>query len=195
MFPGTLSHHQGVDIAVRALSLIKDRAPQVEFHIYGDGEQMDLIKSLIVDLELQNKVFIKNLVPLHQLSSVIENADLGIDPKRKDGFADEALAVKVFEFMSVGVPVLISDTTANRFYFTDSVVKFFEANSERSLAEAILLLVRNVQLRHSLIDKANDFVKKYTWDEHQAAYLNLVHSLVNRRRVNLKSEQVKPSII
>src|SRR5262245_50442278 len=37
LYPGTLSWHQGVDIAIRAFHLIKGDLPNVEFHIHGTG--------------------------------------------------------------------------------------------------------------------------------------------------------------
>lgn len=37
LYPGSLNYHQGLDIAIRAFSLIKDQAPEAEFHIYGSG--------------------------------------------------------------------------------------------------------------------------------------------------------------
>jgi len=40
LYPGTLNYHQGIDIAIRALALIKDQVPEAEFHIYGSGEQL-----------------------------------------------------------------------------------------------------------------------------------------------------------
>jgi len=37
IYPGTLNSHQGVDIAVRAFSMIAAQVPQAELNIYGDG--------------------------------------------------------------------------------------------------------------------------------------------------------------
>ena len=37
MFPGSLNWHQGVDIAIRAISTLRRQLPNVAFHIYGDG--------------------------------------------------------------------------------------------------------------------------------------------------------------
>ena len=37
MFPGSLNWHQGVDIAIRAMSILQRRLPGAVFHIYGDG--------------------------------------------------------------------------------------------------------------------------------------------------------------
>jgi glycosyltransferase involved in cell wall biosynthesis len=107
---------------------------------------------------------------------------LGIVPKRNEGFADEAFSTKILEFMILGVPVIVPNTTIDRYYFNDSVAKFFCANDERSLADAILLLIEQPQLRQALIRNADEFVKGYTWEANEAVYLNLVDSLVNRRR-------------
>src|SRR5947207_1423231 len=39
LYPGSLNHHQGVDLAIRAFALIRNDAPNAEFHIYGEGDQ------------------------------------------------------------------------------------------------------------------------------------------------------------
>ena len=178
LYPGTLNYHQGLDIAIRAFSRIKDQVPRAEFHIYGSGDQLDSLKSLIRELCLETKVFIKGSVPLDQISLVIENSDLGVVPKRGNSFGNEAFSTKILEFMAVGVPLIVPDTTIDRLYFDDSVVAFFKANDESSLAEAMLRLINNPDLRRQLIQNSSEFVKKFTWDENKAGYLNLVDSLV-----------------
>ena len=67
LYPGTLNHHQGVDIAVRAFYIIKDRVPEAELHIYGDGDQVRYLDSLIVRFGLQDRVFVRPTVPLQQI--------------------------------------------------------------------------------------------------------------------------------
>jgi glycosyltransferase involved in cell wall biosynthesis len=178
LYPGTLNYHQGLDIAIRAFSRIKDQVPRAEFHIYGSGDQLDSLKSLIRELCLETKVFIKGSVPLDQISLVIENSDLGVVPKRGNSFGNEAFSTKILEFMAVGVPLIVPDTTIDRLYFDDSVVAFFKANDESSLAEAMLRLINSPDLRRQLIQNSSEFVKKFTWDENKAGYLNLVDSLV-----------------
>jgi glycosyltransferase involved in cell wall biosynthesis len=179
LYPGTLNYHQGIDIAVRAFSRIRQKAPQAEFHIFGEGDQQVILKSLIAELGLQDKVFLKGSIPIEDIGSVIENADLGVVPKRKNNFGDEAFSTKIFEFMVLGVPIIVPNTTIDRFYFNDSVVKFFSANDEENLADAILLLINDSDLRQTLVNNANEFVKKYTWNENKQGYLDLVDSLAN----------------
>jgi len=178
LYPGTLNYHQGIDIAIRALALIRDQVPQAEFHIYGSGEQLNPLKALVEDLGLEKRVFLMGTKPLHEISSVIENADLGVVPKRSNSFGNEAFSTKILEFMSLGVPVVVPDTAIDSYYFNNSVVKFFHANDEKSLADAILLMIKNPELRQKFSRDAAQFVLKYSWDMNKDTYLNLVDSLV-----------------
>ena len=66
----------------------------------------------------------------------LANADLGVVPKRADSFGNEAYSTKIMEFMSLGVPVVVSSTKIDRFYFDDSVVRFFESGNADALATA-----------------------------------------------------------
>ncbi|MHB8616322.1 MAG: glycosyltransferase family 4 protein [Candidatus Acidiferrales bacterium] len=181
LYPGTINYHQGLDIAIRAFSVIKDEIPKAEFHIYGSGDQFSFLKSLIDDLDLKDRVYLKGLLAIDQMASVIENADLGVVPKRRDGFGNEAFSTKILEFMSMGVPVIVPDTMIDRYYFNNSVATFFRANDARSLADAMLLLVKNPELRQKLVANASEFVKKYTWDANESIYLDLVDSLLHAR--------------
>ncbi|HEY2822493.1 MAG TPA: glycosyltransferase family 4 protein [Candidatus Acidoferrum sp.] len=179
LYPGTLNYHQGLDLAVRAFSQIKDQIPEAEFHIYGAGEQLEYLGSLIGELNLQDRVFLKGIVPLEQVSSVIAGADLGVVPKRSNAFGDEAFSTKTLEFMTVGVPLIVPNTTIDSYYFDDSLVTFFKANDETSLAEAMLRMAKNPELRRHQVENSLEFVKKFTWDTNRAGYLDLVDFLVN----------------
>jgi glycosyltransferase involved in cell wall biosynthesis len=178
LYPGTLNYHQGLDIAIRAFGRIKDQVPHAEFHIHGEGEQLEFLKSLVIELGLQDRVLLKSFLPFYEIRTVIENADLGIVPKRGESFGNEAFSTKILEFMALGIPVIVPETAIDRFYFNDSVVKFFTANDENSLADAMLLMITKPELRAELVHNAGEFIHKYTWDENKGSYLDLVDSLV-----------------
>jgi glycosyltransferase involved in cell wall biosynthesis len=181
LYPGTLNYHQGLDIAIRAFSTIKDSVPEAEFHIYGSGDQSEFLKSLVGELGMENKVFFKGSLAVEQMVRVIENADLGIVPKRKNGFGNEAFSTKILEFMAMGVPVIVPDTEIDTYYFDEKVAKFFRADDENSLADAMLLLIKNSAVRENLVRSASEFVKKYTWDVNEHIYIGLVNSLLHSR--------------
>lgn len=180
VYPGSLNYHQGVDIAVRAFGKIAGRVPQAEFHIYGGGEQLDTLAALIEELNLRDRVMLKGGRSLQEIAEIMENSDLGIVAKRSDCFGDEAFSTKIFEFMSLDVPVIVPNTTIDRYYFNDSVVRFFQANDDDALAAAMLEMIQNRQAREEIVRNAHEFIKGYTWDKNRSIYLNLVDSLVAR---------------
>jgi len=183
LYPGTLNHHQGVDLAIRAFARIKDEAPSAEFHIYGFGDTKPYLAELITKLGLEARVFLRNLLPYTEISAIMENSDLGVVPKRKDSFGNEAFSTKILEFMSLGVPVIVSDTKVDRYYFNDSLVKFFRGGDEEDLAHCMLLMIRDKALRQRLTKNSEEFIKENTWEIKQSLYLGIIDSLLATRVV------------
>lgn len=182
MFPGGLQWHQGLDIAIRAFAKITDKLPQAEFHIYGDGNMKDELVALTKELKLTEKVRFFNPLPAQQIAQVMADADLGVVPKRADSFGNEAYSTKIMEFMSVGVPVVVSSTKIDRFYFNDTVVRFFESGNEDALAMAMLETLSNAQLRREMVERASQYATLNSWEVRKADYLQLVDSLCSISR-------------
>ncbi len=178
IYPGSLNWHQGVDIAVKAFDLIKDHVPQAEFHIYGGGGMKKQLCRLVEERSLQDRVKLMESRPIKEIAGIMANADIGIVPKRDDSFGGEAFSTKIFEFMSLGVPVIAANTRIDRYYFNDSIVRFFEAGDEQSLASAMVALVRNNGLRKDLAANALTYVAGQSWDIKRQDYLDLVDRLV-----------------
>lgn len=181
IYPGSINWHQGVDIAVRAFALIKYHAPEAEFHIYGDGPMRAEIQKLITELGVQDRVFLRGSLPSEQIAAVMANADLGVVPKRNDSFGGDAFSTKILEFMALGVPVVVAATRIDRYYFDDSIVKFFEPENERELARAIKELLRSKEIRERFVSNAMAFIANYTWDNKEMDYLSLVDNIVGKR--------------
>ncbi len=177
MYPGTLSWHQGLDIAVKAFSLVQDKMPTAEFHIYGSGPARDAIADLVENLDLGNRVLLKDSRPIYEIARIMAEADLGIVPKRNDGFGGDAFSTKTLEFMSLGVPIVLSKTRVDSYYFNDDVVRFFEPGNESDLAGAMLDLYENRQRRERQAAAALQFVEKFKWEGKKEVYFDLVDSL------------------
>ena len=182
LYPGTLNWHQGVDIAIRAFAKVKQRVPNCEFHIYGEGPSREDLIQLAAELGVAEGVSFHRPVSLREVSSIIENADLGIVPKRRDSFGDEAFSTKTLEFMILGVPIILAETTVDRYYFNDDVATFFPSGDADALAECMLKLIRDVNLRSRQVASARAFVNPYSWESRSSEYLSLVDQLANIAR-------------
>jgi glycosyltransferase involved in cell wall biosynthesis len=178
LFPGSLQWHQGVDIAIKAFARVKPRIPNAEFHIYcGSGVIQGDLQDLTRKLGVEDSVKFLKAVPLDQMAQVIADAHLGVVPKRADSFGNEAYSTKIMEFMSQGVPVVVSRTKIDSYYFQEGVVHFFPSGDSESLAAAILDVFQNRELRESLIRRGYEYVERHGWDQKKKGYLDLIDSL------------------
>ncbi|MCZ2147217.1 MAG: glycosyltransferase [Bryobacterales bacterium] len=177
LFPGSCQWHQGLDIAIDAFALIKDKVPGAEFHIYGGGSaKADLILQ-VARLGLTEHVKFFTMLPLEQIADVIANADLGVVPKRAEGFGNEAYSTKIMEFLSQGIPVVCSRTKIDTFYFDETVVRFFTSGDSRAMADAMLDVIEYTAVREAMVAAGHEYVNLHSWDVRKADYLELVDSL------------------
>lgn len=174
LFPGSLQWHQGLDVAIASFPKVVAEVPKAELHIYGDGQAKSSLINLATGLGLDGHVRFFDFVPTREIAAVMAEADVGVVPKRADSFGNEAFSTKIFEFMSLGVPVVASSTRIDRYYFNDSVLRFFPSGDSAALAEEILKLLRFPEETGQMVKRATEFAEKNSWGERAADYLQVV---------------------
>ncbi|GGA59901.1 glycosyltransferase WbuB [Edaphobacter acidisoli] len=177
-YPGTLSWHQGVDLIIDAMARLGDKAPNLRLIIFGDGAERERLTAMVKDYGLGDRVSIGGGIPIEQVASTMASVDLGIEPKRKRSFGNEALSTKILEFMAVGVPVLASNTRINRMYFEDGLIGFFESEDIDDLAAGILRLIEQPACASAMRERGLKFIEENNWNIKKHEYLDLVDGLV-----------------
>jgi glycosyltransferase involved in cell wall biosynthesis len=177
IFPGSFQRHQGVDLAIHAFEKLHRRIPNAKLHLYGWGPMQPTLTALVKERGLDEHVRFFAPVPLDEIGGIMANADVGIVPKRADGFGNEAFSTKILEFMAVGVPVVVSGTKIDRYYYDDSMVKFFQPGDVDALTEAMYEVLMDHELRAGLILRASECAARNTWTAHESRYLNLIDTL------------------
>src|SRR5581483_4391489 len=132
LYHGGLQAHQGLDIAIRAFARAQTQLPDTEFHIYGGGNMKPSLEALVAELKLQDRVFLFEPRSMRKIAQIVA--------ERADSFGNEAYSTKIMEFMASGVPVIVSRTKIDTYYFTDQVVKFFTSGNDEELAQAMVAL-------------------------------------------------------
>jgi glycosyltransferase involved in cell wall biosynthesis len=184
IYPGSLNAHQGLDVALRAFAKLTDQIPSAEFHIYGEGPERQALAALSESLGLDGRVRFHGPLPIREIAGVMASSDLAVVPKRaSSAFGNEAASTKIMEFMALGVPVIVSRTKVDSYYFNDSLVKFFESGNESDLADSILEIYHNAGLREVLTANASGYIQQNNWDAKKTDYLHLVDALTHAERV------------
>jgi glycosyltransferase involved in cell wall biosynthesis len=115
---------------------------------------------------------------MEQVAEIMSTIDLGVVPKRKDSFGNEAFSTKIMEFMAMNVPVIASRTLIDEYYFSEHMVQFFEPGSAEDLAVKVLDLMQNPARRAALCRRSTEFIAQNNWEVRKHEYLDLVDGLM-----------------
>lgn len=177
MYHGTITHRYGIDILVRAVAQARERIP-LRLVIHGRGEYLDDLRTLIDELGMGDAVRLSTeLLPTADLPDLIAAADIGVVPNRSDVFTDGILPTKLLEYAALGIPAVVSRSTATSAYFTDDMVEYVEPGSVIALATAIERLARDPDRRRKLATAAQAFTTQHQWSDEADRYVNVVERL------------------
>jgi glycosyltransferase involved in cell wall biosynthesis len=178
---GTVERIYGIDTIVRAVDLLRNEIPGLRLDIYGEGSALGEIRNLVRDLGLGDRVFISGrFVPLDEVVRAIAQADVGVVATRRDIFRDLMHCLKMFEFISMRKPAIVSRTRSVEAYFGDSCFQMFTAGDERDLARAIRELHADPHRRESLVRHATRANEAYRWPHQAKRYQEIVSRLLRK---------------
>jgi glycosyltransferase involved in cell wall biosynthesis len=181
---GTIEERYGLDTLLRATDLLRDEIPNLRVQIIGDGTFRPAITALMTKLKLEERVCISpGWVPMDELLRAIAAADVGVVASKRDIFRDLVLCTKMFDFIGMRKPMIVSRTRAVEEYFGESCLEMFTADDPYDLARAIRRLHADAGRRRQLADAALRRSEGYRWEEQRSRYQALLTALIAGRRL------------
>jgi glycosyltransferase involved in cell wall biosynthesis len=178
IYHGQLSQRYGIDLAIRAVDLLRKEIPEICLTIHGRGDYLNELRMLTETLGLSSNVqFSTQYVPTPELPQLIGNAHAGIVPYRRDIFTDGILPTKMMEYAALGVPVVAARTTAITAYFDSEMVQFFTPEDVHDLADSIMLLFKDRNQLAQYARNIEKFNERYNWKTVAAQYVEVVDRL------------------
>jgi glycosyltransferase involved in cell wall biosynthesis len=178
IYHGVMDYRHGLDLALEAINLVRQSAPEVHSTLHGGGPYRKTLVSLVDEFGLQENVqFSNRLVPTVELPKLIREADLAIVPYRNGVFTGEILPTKLMEYAALGIPSIAARTPAIATYFDETMIEFFTPGSVDDLAGCILKLYADRTLLTKLAEGAEKFNRRYNWARVSAEYVALVDRL------------------
>jgi glycosyltransferase involved in cell wall biosynthesis len=179
MYHGSLVERNGVDLAVDALSAVRKEIPSVELRIYGRKTPfLDRVMEQVRTQDLEANVRYLGPKKLEELVREIEDCDVGVIPNQSNAFTDINTPTRIFEYLSLGKPVIAPSTPGIQDYFDPQSLIFFESGNSKDLA-------RQIQYVSSHRDEAIDIAKRgqqvyldHTWTQERQTLVNLVGELL-----------------
>ncbi len=180
IYHGTLAHRLGMDHAVRAVGLVRERIPRVSLRLFGDGDQLPELHAIAEgDGTGRNIWFSDGFLPIEEIIPFIKKAHLAVLPARHEISTDYMLPTKLLEYLAFGIPAIFTPTKTVRYYFGDKHPFFINDPSAEAVAEKIMWIRDNYQEASRLTAELQDsWFSRYRWMEHKLTYLALLEDLL-----------------
>lgn len=156
-----LSPPKGIDNAVRAMKILKDRGiDNIKWYVIGYGPEEDKIKTLIEDLDLKEQFILlgKKTNPY----PYIKHCDLYVQPSRYEG-----KAVTITEAQILQKPILVTNYPTAKSQITNNVDGMITELSIDGIADGIEQMINNKELTEKLIENTgkNNYSNSYELDK------------------------------
>jgi glycosyltransferase involved in cell wall biosynthesis len=144
IFVGRLDAVKGVDILIRAVSILNEKMDALHLLIVGDGAIRSELEALTTKLNLSDKVSF--LGTRRDIPALLRLSDIKVMPSYWEG-----LPVSAIEAMAAGVPVIASDVEGLNEVVRDNVTGILiPPGNPEMLAKAIFRCVANPQLSEEM---------------------------------------------
>jgi len=179
LYLGDTHLRRGLQTAIDAVTSLKEKIPNIKLVIVGKNTTDVVLKQQVVDLKLESFVDFEGWKNVSLFQSYIISSTICISPLHRNLQHDVAYANKIFQYMSLARPLLVSDAIAQR--------KLVEKNNtglvhkDRDVAdfsEKILTLYKSEALRNELGQNGKLFIqKKFFWEQTSKELLYLYNNL------------------
>jgi len=157
---------------------VRDRIPGLHLQIPGAGEHAPRLVELAKELHCLDIVDFAGFVSREELWRRLHGADVGIIAMRRSPYSELIDTNKMYEYVVLRKPIIISRLPPVARKFDDTCVKFFEPGDHEGLARCILELYQDPQRGRSLAENAYARYKSMRWEHGKQDYLKIVQGLV-----------------
>jgi glycosyltransferase involved in cell wall biosynthesis len=172
IYVGTLDERWGIDLAIRAIPLLREKIPGIRLLIAGKGPAEQDLKDLSESLNLNGAISFLGLVQHRDLPSVMAEADIGIATSRPDAFRQYASPLKICEYMAAGLPVICSGGGDAEKIIVDSKAGANIKFSPEALAQSVLFLLGSSDRLAAASEAGIEYARSRSW-EHQVTQIAL----------------------
>jgi len=167
LFVGNLLEKQGVQLVLRAVPEIIETIPDFHFLIVGGGEYEEQLKNKVRELKLEPHVtftgWIKEREKLDQMMA--DSAiSIAMYDKEKDTFTYYADPTKLKDYLSAGLPILLTDVPHNAKEIEENGCGKIIDYDKNQIAAAVSALMRDEETLRQYRENALTYIKQFNWD-------------------------------
>ncbi|MEL7694501.1 MULTISPECIES: glycosyltransferase [Pantoea] len=137
-----LTEKKGLDVAVKASAILKQRGGQFQYTIIGNGDQDEMMRDFIAREGMEDCVSMPGFKPQDEIRRALSEADIFLLPSKTASDGDmEGIPVALMEAMAVGLPVVSTFHSGIPELIENNVSGWLvEEDDPEALAETLLKL-------------------------------------------------------
>ena len=176
-FLGYLGTHKGLDVLLRALSLIADSG-EVRLLVAGDGDERRNLEALCQQLRLDQTVTFCGQVDNQKIGAIYEQIDVLVVPS----VWPENSPVTITEAMASGIPVIASDIGGISELVDHGVTGLLAPPRDpRALADLIERLLKDPDLRREMGQNGLTAIRQHDVRDQVTRLLEIFDGLASQR--------------
>ena len=179
---GIFGPHRGVRTIISAMPTIVKEIPNARLLLVGGKEDKDKHKLIeqVESLHMEDFIEFTGQQPFSLIPSYNFISDICIIPASGYSLQTNASSPhKLFQSMAIGKPVIVASMKSlSRVIKDTDAGLIYTADDSSSLADAVILLYKDNDLRHRMGENArNAVINKYNWDNEGKKLIDLYKEL------------------
>ncbi|MDD3643037.1 MAG: glycosyltransferase family 4 protein [Candidatus Krumholzibacteria bacterium] len=185
-YVGKFSAHRGLDVIVRAMPRLKREIPGVKLLLVGDRNRpyLEYLRRLVETTGVGDAVELTGWQPFGRIWSYIEASDVCIVPHQRNPHTDTTIPHKIFQYMLLGKPVIVSDCPPLERVIGDAGAGLvFRHDDPDDFAARVIELRADPALRGRIAAAGREaFLDRWNWEATSGPLVRLYEDLAAGRR-------------
>ena len=183
LFPGGTKSQKNGDLVIKALYRVKDEIQNIHLYIALNVPQNHLIRKMVKDFGLEENVTFSGILPLQEYRTLLNSIDVLCMPSK-----EEAFGIVFLEAMAMGKPIIAADMGGVPEFIINGRNGILIEFSSAEVADAILYLYNNKDLRKEMSRNNVEDIKNFDWSPIVDKYIDVYRKTLIEKGIPSKSE-------
>lgn len=166
IYVGFITVERGLDDIVRAVGLLRGKMPFLRFYVAGTGAYEAHLREIILEEGVSDQVKLIGWIPFDDIKMYLAKSDLCVIPHVNNLFINTTIPNKLFQYMFMAKPVLVSDAKPLARIVNESSCGFIFQSGNASDAAAAIERAYAARGDMTIGERGKTSVlEKYTWEK------------------------------
>ena len=178
VFSGGMEAHDGIDLILNAVNLLKEKYPFIRVTIIGDGSKLEDSITLCGNLGLKENINFTGWLNHEEVPSFHRRACAGLICDKKAPATEVALVVRGVEYMASGIPVIACDNEGNKELVTEGENGiFFKGGDHISLSRKMEWIISNPEEAQNMGNNGRKYAEEhFSWARNASRIVEICES-------------------